>query len=159
MSEQKQTPKAVHAGFKVNPTSLEAIKMFLFDLKKNGNPLIPEKVRNFWRTESYFACIHIDGWIKKVNSSHVEDWYVQWSKWASTNYSPACIKYLYIMKNPRIITISIIISGQPFYLTLATNGSIPLNSIKNVISSRVTPVDLSTESFKFDVEPYIERQM
>jgi hypothetical protein len=161
-SKQKRTTIAIHAGFKVNPESLTEIQEFLFSLKKKDSEefLIPEKTRKYWRQESYFACIHIDGeYGGKINSTHVEDWYKKWSTWYTTNPSQAILRNLYIKNETGVIAVSITISGQHFYLILGTNGSTSLQSIKGQLSSgKIQPIDLSSQTkITFNVEPYITR--
>jgi len=163
MSATLPKERAVHAGFKVEPESLEMIKNFLFRLKKKGveESYISEKTKSYWRQESYFACIHVKGSYDGTASTEnqVEDWYKKWSTWHTTNYSQAILNNLYVKENENIIAVSITVSGKPFHLILATNGSRSLQSIKGSIMNGTIPkVPLPTDKkITFDIEPYIHR--
>lgn len=153
------TPKvqkmvAVHAGFQLE--SLNTIKDYLFALEEDGEPVIPLKVREHWREDSYFACLHVGGSIHEID---IEAWFKRWDRWCTEKYQPGILKGFYLSTVHRILVAVVYISGHPFYVTLATNNSVALQSIKGMANrGTLGPMIKLSESQKFDVKPYIKKE-
>lgn len=145
----------MHAGFKF----LEKEK-----LKEELLPLIPNEkceVKDHFRFEPYFACVHAitAAYRRDFDDTEVKRFYFKWQK---KGIVEGVVKYFYCSK--KILVAVIYVGGTPFWVTLARGNNVPLQQCKMMANKGVLGdkiecnIKLNLECYKEDtkeVKPYV----